>query len=210
MLTSRKGKIFGSTPWNLYSGCPWRWYTNASSGMFFNRKLQPSIRQLISSSLSTLQFIIKLCDKFYFIFFTNSPCGCPRGSKLNQNCTCTTRPWGQQHGTINRSLWYLVTEEIEEQNIVYGQTDSWTTDKRVWHKLDWSLTSRANKCNTLHPNISLWPWPLTTKINSFHSHIMVNKSSKFDEDAHDYYSSTNWPNFNLIIQIFSTYRVCLC
>ena len=47
----------------------------------------------------------------------------PRGSGLDQNYTCTTRPWDQQHETINRFLRYLVTEEIEEQDIVYGQTD---------------------------------------------------------------------------------------
>ena len=57
--------------------------------------------------------------------------------------------------TINRSLRYLVTEEIEEQNIVYGQTDGrmdgrtdrqtddLTTDERVSHELDLSSTSRV-------------------------------------------------------------------
>ena len=55
------------------------------------------------------------------IFLTKSLCG-PRGSGLDQNCTCTTRPWEQQQETINRSLRYLVTEEIEEQDIVYGHT----------------------------------------------------------------------------------------
>ena len=45
------------------------------------------------------------------------------GSGLDQNYACTTRQWGQQHETINGSLQYLVTEEIEEQDIVYGQTD---------------------------------------------------------------------------------------
>ena len=40
------------------------------------------------------------------------------GSGLDQNCPCTTRPWGQQHDTINWSLQHLVTEEIEEQDIV--------------------------------------------------------------------------------------------
>ena len=64
----------------------------------------------------------------------------PKGSGLDQNCTCTTRPWRQQHETINRSLWYLVTGEIEGQGIVYGRTD-----ERVSHKVDLSLTSRANK-----------------------------------------------------------------
>lgn len=54
MLTSKYGKIFGSAVWNLYSGLPCRWYINASSEMFFSRKLQPLMRQLISSSLSTL------------------------------------------------------------------------------------------------------------------------------------------------------------
>lgn len=54
MLTSKYGKMLGSAVWNLYSGFPCRWYINASSEMFFSRKLQPLMRQLISSSLSTL------------------------------------------------------------------------------------------------------------------------------------------------------------
>ena len=57
-----------------------------------------------------------------FSFFDKVPLWGPRGSGLDQNCTCTTRPWDQQHETINRSLWYLVTEEIEDQDIAYGQT----------------------------------------------------------------------------------------
>ena len=57
------------------------------------------------------------------------------GSGLDKNCTCT-RPWDQHHETINRSLQYLVTGEIEEQDIVYGQTDGRRTDKRVSQKLD--------------------------------------------------------------------------
>ena len=44
---------------------------------------------------------------------------------MDQNCTCTTRPWSQDE-TINGSLRYLVTEEIEEQYIVYGRTDRQT------------------------------------------------------------------------------------
>ena len=32
--------------------------------------------------------------------------------------------FGQQHETINRFLWYLATEKIEEQDIVYGQTEN--------------------------------------------------------------------------------------
>lgn len=55
MFTSKYGKILGSAFWNLYSGVPCRWYTNASSEMFFSRKLHPLMRQLISSSLSTLR-----------------------------------------------------------------------------------------------------------------------------------------------------------
>ena len=67
---------------------------------------------------------------------------------LDQNCTCTTRPWDQQYETISGSLWYLVTEEIDEQDIVYGQTDRQTdgptrTKERVSHNLNWSLTTRA-------------------------------------------------------------------
>ena len=56
------------------------------------------------------------------IFLDKVPLWGPRGSGQDQNCTCTTSPWGQQHETMNRSLQYLVTEEIEEQDIVYGQT----------------------------------------------------------------------------------------
>ena len=55
----------------------------------------------------------------------------PRESGLDQNCTCTTRPWGQQNVTINRYLWYLVTEEIEEQDIVYGETNGRTAGRRT-------------------------------------------------------------------------------
>ena len=53
-------------------------------------------------------------------FFAKSPVG-PKGGGvgLDQNCTCTTTtPWGKQNVTTNRSLQYLVTEEIEEQDIV--------------------------------------------------------------------------------------------
>ena len=51
----------------------------------------------------------------------------PQWSGLDQNCTCTTRPWGQQNVTIKRSLQYLITEEIKEQDIVYVQADGRTT-----------------------------------------------------------------------------------
>ena len=57
------------------------------------------------------------------------------GSGPDQNCTCTTRQWGQQHETINRSLRYLVTEEIEEQHIVYGQTAGWPDDGRKGYRI---------------------------------------------------------------------------
>ena len=60
----------------------------------------------------------------------------PMGPGLDRNCACSTRPWGQQHKTINWSIRYLVTDEIEG-----GQTGGRTTNERVSHKLDWSLTS---------------------------------------------------------------------
>ena len=53
------------------------------------------------------------------------------GFGLDQNCTCTTRPGDQQHETINGSLRHLVTEEIEEQHIVYGQTDRRSVGRRT-------------------------------------------------------------------------------
>ena len=63
---------------------------------------------------------------------------------------CTTRPWGQQHETINGSLQYLVTEEKEKQDTYVlftdRQTDGLMTCERVSHKLDWS--SRAKNCYT--------------------------------------------------------------
>ena len=62
-------------------------------------------------------------------------------------------PWGQQNMTINRSLQYLITEEIKEQDIVYVQTDGRPDDERVSHKLDWSSTSRAKNC--IHSNSTL-------------------------------------------------------
>ena len=60
---------------------------------------------------------------FIYIFFTKAPYEAPGGPDWRNNCTCTARTWGQRHETINRSLWYLVTKDIEEQDIVYGQTD---------------------------------------------------------------------------------------
>ena len=42
------------------------------------------------------------------------------GSGLDNNYITTTRPSDHQYTTINESLWYLVTEEIEEHGIVYG------------------------------------------------------------------------------------------
>ena len=65
-----------------------------------------------------------------FYFFDKVPLWGPRGSGLDQNCIFTTK-WGQQYETINRSLLYLVTEEIEEQDIVYGQTDKQTAGRRT-------------------------------------------------------------------------------
>ena len=68
-------------------------------------------------------------------FLDKVPLWDSRGSGLNQNYTCTTRPWGQQNVTIDRYLQYLVTEEIEEQNIGYIQvarrTDGWTDGKQT-------------------------------------------------------------------------------
>ena len=64
-----------------------------------------------------------LWDTYLYFLFVKVPLWGPMGSGLDQNCTCTNRPWGQQNVTINRFLRYLVTEEIEEQDIVYEQTD---------------------------------------------------------------------------------------
>ena len=85
--------------------------------------------------------------------FGQSPLVGPQGSGLDQNCTCTTRPWGQQNVTINMYLQYLITEEIKEQDIVYIQTDGRPDGERVSHKLDWSSTSRTKNC--IHSNSTL-------------------------------------------------------
>ena len=74
----------------------------------------------------------------------------PMGSRDWTNIAHTKlpgRPWDQHHETINGSLQYLVTEEIEAQDMFTDrQRDNQTTDKRVSllsHNLDWSLTFRA-------------------------------------------------------------------
>ena len=86
---------------------------------------------------------LSLWDTYLENVFGQSPLVGPQGSRLDQNCTCTTRPWGQQNVTINRSLQYLITEDIKEQDIVYVQTDGRPDDERVSQKLDWASTSRA-------------------------------------------------------------------
>lgn len=54
MLTSRYGKMSGWVVWKRNSESACLAYTKASWGMFLSTKLQPLMRQLISSSLSTL------------------------------------------------------------------------------------------------------------------------------------------------------------
>ena len=58
---------------------------------------------------------------FFIFFFTKSPCGAPAGPDWTKIAHAQL-----DHGTNNmrpyRSLQYLVTEEIEEQDNVYGQT----------------------------------------------------------------------------------------
>ena len=73
---------------------------------------------------------LSLWDTHLENVFGQSPLVGPQGSGLHQNCTCTTRPWGQQNVTINRSLQYLITEEIKEQDIVYVQTDGRPAGRR--------------------------------------------------------------------------------
>ena len=64
-------------------------------------------------------------------------CTWPIGSRLDQNCNCTTKPWGQQHETINMSLQYSFAEETEEHFIVYGHTDVRSDGRTmVSHELD--------------------------------------------------------------------------
>ena len=100
-----------------------------------------------------IRLLLSLWDTHLENVFGQSPLLGPQGSGLDQNCTCTTRPWGQQNVSIIRSLQYLITEEIEEQDIVYVQMDGRPDDERVSHKLDWSSTSRAKNC--IHSNSTL-------------------------------------------------------
>ena len=51
----------------------------------------------------------------------------------------------------------------------------------------WSGSTQQLSLYCVHKLISicpLWPWPLTSKINRVYPLIMVNMSSKFDEEAH--------------------------
>ena len=86
-----------------------------------NAQLKKSCILQNKTIIRPLRHILRI---FYFFYYI--PLWDPMGSGLDQKCTCTTRPWGQQHETINGSLRYLVIEEIEEQDIVYGQTDGRT------------------------------------------------------------------------------------
>ena len=96
---------------------------------------------------------LSLWDTHLENVFGQSPLVGPQGSGLDKNCTCKTRPWGQQNMTINRSLQYLITVEIKEQDTVYVQTDGRPDDEMVSHKLDWSSISRAKNC--IHSNSTL-------------------------------------------------------
>ena len=55
------------------------------------------------------------------IFLTKSSCGAPGGMDWTKIAHAQL-DHGTNNMTINRSLRYLVTGEIEEQDIVYGQT----------------------------------------------------------------------------------------
>ena len=85
-----------------------------------------------------------------WIFWTKFPCGA-QGDPNWTKIAYAQLDHVAKNVTINRSLWYLVTEEIEEQDIVYGQTDrrtdgqmdGRTTEERVSHRLTWSSTRRA-------------------------------------------------------------------
>ena len=55
----------------------------------------------------------------------------PQGVRPGPNLNMHNRPWCQLNVTVNRSLWYLVTEEIEEQTFVNGQTDGQTAGRRT-------------------------------------------------------------------------------
>ena len=105
-------------------------------------------RQLSKKEIKISSWIYQWCDAVCIIrrcyclnqdvigenaFIPDFPFVGPMGSRLDHICTCITRPLGQQHETINVSLWYSVTGEIEEQDIF----------KDGRKGIDWSLTSRA-------------------------------------------------------------------
>ena len=121
-----------------------------------------------SSILHNKTIIRPLRHILRIFFLTKSPLWGPVGSGLDQNCTCTTRPWVQQHETINGSLRYLVTEEIEEQHIVYGQS-----------------AGRQTKGYCIS-STGLWPVELT-----IHKYIIFNRS--LCSDFTDLYRCTNTP-----------------
>ena len=63
------------------------------------------------------------------------------GSGLDQNCTCTTRPCGQQHETI-RWVSTVLTYRGERGTRYCLRTDGWTRDERVLHKKSFGPTGR--------------------------------------------------------------------
>ena len=91
-----------------------------ASGQFDWTKLAHcTSRSCILQNKTTIRPLRHILRKF--IFLDKVPLWGPRGSRLDQNCTCTTRPWGHQNMNINRYLRYLYMEEIEKQDIVDGR-----------------------------------------------------------------------------------------
>ena len=122
-----------------------------------------------------------------FLFFYNVHLWGPMGSGLYQNCTCTTRPRDQQYETISRSLRDLVTEEIEEQDIVYGQTDGRTKGYRISVNIlqcsclgDNFLFFANNLCQGLtNPTaVMLWASVFICRASAFIVHNFIMDKSK--------------------------------
>ena len=88
-----------------------------------------------------------------------------------------------QHETINRSLRYLVTEEIGEQHIVYGQIDGRMKGYRISSTGLWPVELKTlpvffvnfqHKCNSLHSTTNVENFNIIHFSSAFYVKLFVN------------------------------------
>ena len=89
-------------------------------------------------------------------------------------------------GLFNRSSFQSVSYKANRRQHVFHEDSLIFVPSQDIHKKFKHINKDHAKISIPeHPNICLWPWPLTSKINRVHPVVMVNISAKIDEDAQD-------------------------